>query len=39
MPYKKRVYTPERFYHIVSRGNRRDPLFRMPVIFKHFFIS
>ncbi|QKY70159.1 transposase [Lentibacillus sp. CBA3610] len=28
MPYKKRVYVPERFYHIVSRGNRRDPLFR-----------
>ncbi|MBM4761340.1 transposase [Bacillus sp. B15-48] len=28
MPYKKRVWVPERFYHVVCRGNRRDALFR-----------
>lgn len=28
MPDKKRVYISERFYHNVSRGNRREPLFR-----------
>ncbi|WP_282154523.1 transposase [Cytobacillus gottheilii] len=27
MPYKKRIYVPECHYHVVSRGNRRDPLF------------
>ena len=36
MPYKKRVYIPERFYHIVSRGNRRDPLFRNASDFQAF---
>ncbi|SLL20218.1 Uncharacterised protein [Mycobacteroides abscessus subsp. abscessus] len=36
MPYKKRVYTPERFYHIISRGNRRDPLFRNASDFQAF---
>lgn len=36
MPYKKRVYLPERFYHIVSRGNRRDPLFRNASDFQAF---
>jgi putative transposase len=36
MPYKKRVYIPERFYHIVCRGNRRDPLFRNASDFEAF---
>lgn len=27
MPRKKRVWIPGRYYHIVCRGNRRDPLF------------
>ena len=27
MPRKKRIQRPERFYHIVCRGNRREPLF------------
>ena len=36
MPYKKRIYIPERFYHIVSRGNRRDPLFRNASDFQAF---
>lgn len=37
MPYKKRIYIPEHFYHIVSRGNRRDPLFRNASDFQAFF--
>ena len=36
MPYKKRIYVPDRFYHIVSRGNRRDPLFRNASDFEAF---
>ncbi|MCM3443116.1 transposase [Metabacillus halosaccharovorans] len=36
MPYKKRIYIPERFYHIISRGNRRDPLFRNTSDFQAF---
>lgn len=36
MPYKKRVYLPERFYHIVCRGNRRDPLFQNASDFQSF---
>lgn len=36
MPFKKRVYIPERFYHIVSRGNRRDALFRNASDFEAF---
>ncbi|WP_417168673.1 REP-associated tyrosine transposase [Terrihalobacillus insolitus] len=36
MPYKKRIYIPERFYHIVCRGNRRDPLFRNVSDFQAF---
>ncbi|KAA9011589.1 transposase [Niallia endozanthoxylica] len=37
MPYKKRVYIPNRFYHVVCRGNRRDPLFRCHTDFLAFF--
>ncbi|WP_445505444.1 REP-associated tyrosine transposase [Niallia sp. 03091] len=37
MPFKKRIYIPERFYHIVCRGNRRDPLFRNASDFQAFF--
>ncbi|RKQ34250.1 REP-associated tyrosine transposase [Oceanobacillus halophilus] len=36
MPYKKRIYIPGRYYHIVSRGNRRDPLFRNASDFQAF---
>ncbi|MGD6969237.1 transposase [Rossellomorea vietnamensis] len=36
MPFKKRVHIPERFYHIVTRGNRRDPLFRDEDDFQAF---
>lgn len=28
MSRKKRIHIPNRFYHVVCRGNRRDPLFR-----------
>ena len=28
MSRRRRVIIPDRFYHIVCRGNRRDPLFR-----------
>lgn len=37
MPYKKRVWLPNRFYHVVCRGNRRDPLFRCYTDFQAFF--
>ncbi|WP_227938677.1 REP-associated tyrosine transposase [Alkalihalobacillus deserti] len=36
MPRPKRVWIPHRFYHIVSRGNRRDPLFRSTTDFQSF---
>jgi putative transposase len=36
MPRAKRVWIPERFYHIVCRGNRRDPLFRNVTDFEAF---
>jgi putative transposase len=28
MGRQKRIWVPHRFYHIVCRGNRRDPLFK-----------
>lgn len=37
MPYKKRIWIPHRFYHVVCRGNRRDPLFRTQTDFHTFF--
>jgi len=37
MPYKKRIWIPQRFYHVVCRGNRRDPLFRSRADFQAFF--
>ncbi|MCC3359166.1 transposase [Bacillus sp. REN16] len=36
MPYKKRIFIPGQFYHIVCRGNRRDPLFRNASDFEAF---
>lgn len=36
MPRPKRIWMPSRFYHIVCRGNRRDPLFRSAADFKAF---
>ncbi|GAE28084.1 hypothetical protein JCM9140_4277 [Halalkalibacter wakoensis JCM 9140] len=36
MPRAKRVWQPHRFYHIVMRGNRRDPLFRSATDFQAF---
>jgi putative transposase len=36
MPFKKRVHIPDRFYHIVTRGNRRDALFRNEEDFQAF---
>lgn len=37
MARKQRIWIPHRFYHIVCRGNRRDPLFRSSVDFHAFF--
>jgi putative transposase len=37
MPRQKRIWIPHHFYHIVSRGNRRDPLFRSASDFHAFF--
>jgi putative transposase len=37
MPRPKRIWIPHRFYHIVCRGNRRDPLFRSASDFHAFF--
>lgn len=37
MARKKRLWVPNRFYHIVCRGNRRDPLFRHTNDFQAFF--
>ncbi|MFK2825560.1 transposase [Bacillus sp. B190/17] len=37
MARKKRIWIPHRFYHIVCRGNRRDPLFRHANDFQAFF--
>ncbi|WP_077214866.1 transposase [Bacillus dakarensis] len=37
MPYKRRLWIPDRFYHVVSRGNRRDPLFWEDADFLAFF--
>ena len=32
----KRTFIPNRFYHVVCRGNRRDPLFRNTTDFQAF---
>lgn len=37
MARKKRIWMPHCFYHIVCRGNRRDPLFRSAANFEAFF--
>ncbi|KIL43147.1 REP-associated tyrosine transposase [Jeotgalibacillus campisalis] len=37
MARKKRTWLPHCYYHIVSRGNRRDPLFLNPQDFEAFF--
>ena len=36
MPRPKRIWNLTCFYHIISRGNRRDPLFRAASDFKAF---
>lgn len=36
MPRKKRLWVPDDFYHVVCRGNRRDPLFRNATDFEVF---
>lgn len=36
MPREKRVWLKDRFYHIICRGNRRDPLFRSASDFEAF---
>lgn len=36
MARMKRVWIPNRFYHIVCRGNRRDPLFRNATDFQAY---
>ncbi|AGK55906.1 REP-associated tyrosine transposase [Bacillus sp. 1NLA3E] len=36
MSRKKRIWVPNRYYHIVCRGNRRDPLFRNATDFQAF---
>ncbi|MDV2886362.1 transposase [Alkalihalophilus pseudofirmus] len=37
MARAKRIWIPSRFYHIVTRGNRRDPLFRCYTDFQAFY--
>ena len=37
MPRPKRIWIPHLFYHIVCRGNRRDPLFLSASDFQAFF--
>ena len=32
----KRIFIPNRYYHVVCRGNRRDPLFRNAADFEAF---
>lgn len=36
MARKKRIWIPGQYYHIVNRGNRRDPLFRSASDFEAF---
>lgn len=36
MGRKKRIFIPNYYYHIVCRGNRRDPLFRNATDFEAF---
>ena len=37
MPRPRRTWHPEYFYHVVCRGNRRDPLFRSATDYEAFF--
>jgi putative transposase len=37
MPRPKRIWIPDRFYHIGCRGNRREPLFLSPSDYHAFF--
>ncbi|MGN1385415.1 MAG: transposase [Bacillus sp. (in: firmicutes)] len=37
MPRPPRIWLPNHFYHVVSRGNRRDPLFRSATDYEAFF--
>lgn len=37
MPRRKRIWTPDYYYHIADRGNRRDPLFQNTTDFQAFF--
>ncbi|MBS4212696.1 transposase [Neobacillus rhizophilus] len=37
MSREKRIWIPNHFYHIVCRGNRRDPLFRNASDFEAYF--
>ncbi|WP_228460252.1 transposase [Cytobacillus dafuensis] len=37
MARKPRIWIPNHFYHVVCRGNRRDPLFRNTTDFFAFF--
>jgi putative transposase len=37
LPRAKRIWSPNHFYHIVCRGNRRDPLFCSPSDFDAYF--
>ena len=39
MSRKRRVWHPDSFYHVVSRGNRRDPLFQDEKDFRVFFYN
>ncbi|WP_433745039.1 transposase [Falsibacillus pallidus] len=39
MSRKKRLWLPDHFYHVVSRGNRRDPLFQDDRDFRAFFYN
>lgn len=37
MARKKVIWEPDRFFHVTSRGNRREPLFRCSSDFEAFF--
>lgn len=37
MARKKVIWEPDRFFHVTSRGNRREPLFRSHSDFEAFF--
>jgi len=39
MGRKPRIWIPNRFYHVVCRGNRRDPLFRCRTDFEAYLYN